>query len=122
MRSAKIMILHLSANYILLAVVHVPEWFPGAGWKRHCAVIRDRLIKMLNVPYECTRTAVVCRIHTPKLFVIIVCVDTHPFPKRSGAAPATFVSDMLEDDSADETTKKGIAASACEQSSVVSIP
>jgi hypothetical protein len=102
--------------------VHVPEWFPGAAWKRHCAVIRDRLIKMLNVPYECTRTAVVCRIHTLKSFVIIGCINTHPFLKRSGDAPRTFVSDMLEDDSTDETTKKGIAASACKQSSVVSIP
>ena len=48
----------------------MPDWFPGAGWKRLGAVIRDRIKQMCDVPHEYTKAAVVS--HSPQ---IMDCVD-----------------------------------------------
>lgn len=92
----------------------MPEWFPGAGWKRWILVLRDRLIKMRNVPYDITKAAVVSRVHTP-LNGIIGYIETLSLRKLSGDTTPTFVSSMMEDTQADEVTKKWISATACTQ-------
>ena len=34
------------------AVRHVPEWFPGTGWKKKVPKYRKTLQDMFNLPYD----------------------------------------------------------------------
>jgi hypothetical protein len=45
----------------ILSVKHVPEWFPGAGFKRQAREWRAVADAMLNEPFELTKKAMVTR-------------------------------------------------------------
>jgi hypothetical protein len=44
-----------------MLVKHVPEWFPGAGFKRKARIWRKSLTDMNVVPFEAAKLALVSR-------------------------------------------------------------
>lgn len=44
---------------LIPALRHVPEWMPGAGWKREIARIRKLAAKVVNVPFNDTKARLV---------------------------------------------------------------
>lgn len=44
---------------IIAPLKYIPEWMPGAGFKQEAKMIRKRLDRLMEEPYEATRDTVV---------------------------------------------------------------
>ena len=52
----------------ILQVKHVPEWFPGAGFKKKAREWRKLSEAMINEPYEMVKEKVVRILSFPQLY------------------------------------------------------
>ena len=53
-----------------IIVCHVPEWLPGAGWKKRVAKQRETFLDMVNLPSDWVREQMVSRAsHCPRMMV-----------------------------------------------------
>lgn len=67
----------------------IPEWFPGAGFKRQAREWRKDMEAMVEVPYAETKNQMVIPV---QLSVFLILNDS----QLSGTAPPSFVSTLLE--------------------------
>ncbi|CAE6537897.1 unnamed protein product [Rhizoctonia solani] len=54
-----VMFANFYVNFIP-ALIYVPEWLPGAGWKRKLRSWRAQKIQAISAPYEWVKKRVVC--------------------------------------------------------------
>lgn len=51
-------------------VRYVPEWFPGAGFKKVARTMREDLERLYDVPFDFVKSEMVCRINNARLLSV----------------------------------------------------
>lgn len=76
---------------------YVPEWFPGADWKRKVPVYRRCLHRMVNEPYEWAKGQMVFYFCSILPLLISQSVDYIALLQAAGTARPSFLSTHLHD-------------------------
>ena len=85
----------MSFRYSVLEVRYIPEWLPGAGFKRHALKARNLINDMIDMPFEFVKRNRVC-VHFPPVDIFVT-HDKVRFMQLLGTALPSFVSSLLDE-------------------------
>ncbi len=75
---------------VIPVLKHVPDWMPGAAFKKAAQEIREKMYQTIELPYEGTLKIMVC------LTSCCLRVLSNEVGQNDGTVPEAFVSESLE--------------------------
>ena len=94
---------------ILPFLRYLPAWFPGAGFKKAAAEMRELVLGLGDVPYEFTKNAMVRRFFSNSKLSSLLCLSLQA---NNVHLPPNFVAENISKEDLDDDAENNLKRAA----------